>query len=185
MEMRRRFNHCLSPSLSLLFCFAIACSTRAEQNPLAGTPADSQIKYIRTFPRQLLPVDEPPAVKGLGRLFGHKQEPKTDTEKQAENSALADTMRTLALSHDAVDTTVLDAFLSSHPESRWAPALRLERGHRNFHKGFFKRAETDWDQLWEQHKDSLEPGAIAMADEALAQLLESNMGVGNAGENPS
>ena len=156
-------------------------ATAAEaQITLSADPSDEEIGRLRYFPQRVLPVGESSAgtlTSGLRRMLGSSQQPGVSA---TANRALADTLRSLQQPADPRDTAAIETFLAANPASRWTPALRHELARRQFAKGMFPQALEGWDALWDQLKQSSDPGAVAIADEALGQLLEANIGLGKA-----
>ena len=149
----------------------------ASQVPqVSNDPTDEEIGRLRLFGHQLVPV-EPQPKSSFGALFGNKPAPKRSPEN---NQHAVATLRTLQRSTDPRDTTVLEQFVTSHPQSRWAASFRHEINRRKFQQGYFREAVTGWQTLWDELKDRRGQAACDVADEALGQLLEANIGLGDA-----
>lgn len=151
-------------------------SPAASVAPLKNDPTDEEISALRLFPHRLVPV-EPQPKSAFGGLFGNKSTPQRSAES---NEHAVKTLRTLQQSADPNDLTTLEQFIASHPQSRWAASLKHELSRRKFQQGYFKESVAGWQLLWDELKDRRDPSACDVADEALAQLLEAFIGLGDA-----
>jgi RHS repeat-associated protein len=143
----------------------------SEVEPLSEKPSEDELARVRLFPQRIIPVN--PMVKSG---FFSRAKPSTATEDSAPVVA---TLRKVQQSTNPHDTAHLQAFLGTHPKSRWAPSLRHELSRRQCAQGMFVQAIAGWESLWADLKDRREPEALGLADEVLARLLDAYTGMGN------
>lgn len=89
---------------------------------------------------------------------------------QAEDQDLADALRAHRERSKIDDLGALETFLSAHPDTGWAPALRLNLGLTYRHYGYVTRAEAAWRAAWKQGRQALDPEAKALVDRAVGEL---------------
>jgi hypothetical protein len=143
---------------------------------ISDDPSDDEIGRLRLFPQRIVPVEEVGSRSVVKSLFSSK---KTEAAKEG-NIAIAGTLKALQQSAIPLDISQMESFLKAHPQSRWAPALRHELARRQFQQGWFAQGVGGWDTVWVELKDRRDAGAVEVANEALSQLLDANLGMGKA-----
>lgn len=146
--------------------------------PLPDNPSDDEIGQVRLFPQRVVPV-EPAPPSGFARLLNGITGKKPAAPPN-DNPRLSAALRKVQESTDRNDHSALQEFVKANPQSRWTPALRFESARRQFAAGFFVRAITEWDALWDEFKNRLDAGSVAVADEVLSCLIDANMGLSKA-----
>jgi RHS repeat-associated protein len=124
---------------------------------LSGVPTDAEILRARVLPEPIVPIG--PSSPG-------------------ENAALGAALRAY-FDRPALNTLgPIARFMETHPDSVWHPSLLVNAGLVLLRQGFFSRAALDFRAAWNLSKDGSTPGARAVADLAMGQLLvlESRLG---------
>jgi RHS repeat-associated protein len=114
------------------------------------------ISLLRILPEVLLPV-------------GAASPEETETLARALEFYAAD---------PGVGISLLEAFLTHHPSSAWAPSLRANLGAIHYGDGFFSKALSQWEAAWEAVRDSSDPAGRRVADYALGEYLRMNARLG-------
>jgi RHS repeat-associated protein len=127
----------------------------------SAEPTDDEIFQARVFGEPLVPVGEETA------------------DSRAENAALANAL-VGRLAGRSDDASRIEAFLQTYPRSRWRLSLLTNLGMVYRRAGYFSKAITTWEQAWEIGKGVQEPRARALAERALAELLDVNIHFGRA-----
>ena len=167
-------------SLPLILWIFISGIAPAAPSPLSEAPSDTDIRTIRTFPRQLLPVDAPPSqglAAKIGSLIKRTDAPPPDAKADGR------TLRSLlvAMNDPGCDRRkLLDSFVKANPDSRWTPGLRLELAAMEYREGRFLHATEHWEKIWTDFHASTDPAAVSLSDEAIKNLLETYMALGDA-----
>ncbi len=91
----------------------------------------------------------------------------TPSEQAAWSKALADYSADTRTKEAKCD--LLETFLKEHPQSPWAPSIRLNLGLMYHKIGRFTRAIPTLKQAWEATKDLKDPQGKALADHALGE----------------
>ncbi|MEY2429200.1 MAG: hypothetical protein QOJ40_2085, partial [Verrucomicrobiota bacterium] len=151
-----------------------------ELPPLPDSPTDEEIARLRLFPQRIVAVDAAAPSGLLGRLKAGLGSSSARPAPSSDNSQVVSTLRALAAEPRGSQTAGLDGFLAQHGNSRWSAALRFERARRWFISGFFFQALSAWEGLWNELKDRRDAGAVEVADETVARLLEAYIGLGQA-----
>ena len=124
----------------------------------SGEPTDAEISNARVFEEPLIPAGGQPA--------------------KAENVALSAALSAYLHRRSNDDAFAITQFLSAYPESRWRGSILLNLGIVYRLSGYFSKALESWNESWNTLKNETEPQARALADRALAELLELNGRVG-------
>ena len=97
-----------------------------------------------------------------------------------ETQAMVDAIQ--AYQHQTVpdDFHLLEAFLSSYPESAWRVALLTNLGLAYYHFGYFSKAIAAWEGAWQAGRSVSEPRARALVDRAVGELIRMHARLGHA-----
>src|ERR1700723_1541133 len=119
---------------------------------LSPAPNDSEISRTRAFSAPLAPMHRP-AVAG-------------------ENQALSSALTAFKKKNSVDDVTDLTQFINAYPKSRWTPSLKLSAGELLYSNGYYSLAYDNWKSVWEARKDETGREQKAVADRAIAYLLQ-------------
>jgi RHS repeat-associated protein len=128
------------------------------QLSFSAQPTDLEISTARVFPEPLAPLAGKPEL--------------------GEDQALANALTNFKSRKNPDDASALTNFLSSHPHSRWRPALEMNLGLFQFDRGYLTDALTYWNSAWEATKNETDRAVKAVADRSIAELvtLEARLG---------
>jgi RHS repeat-associated protein len=202
--IRNRTGHCAfvyqrAPvvilSALLLMCFPRKMDAGAQENsPIAhiilanvtsasSTPA---VKVNHTLPQVTPPsstfsLPNPATTASLenARLFPEPLVPVGGTPTAADNAALAAALTSYAPSRDI---TVLETYVGANAGSPWLVSVLTNLGLLEFHDGYFSKALADWTQAWNLGKSFTAPGAQAIVNRAVAELLRLDGRVGRVAD---
>lgn len=123
-------------------------------------------------PKDALDFSRRPTVAEFfrSRLFEEPLVPIGGEPTEAENAALASTMRAYAARPTPDDFGSLDDFLAKHPTSSWRAALLTNLGLEAYRTGRYSRTLDAWSEAWRLAKDATEAPARALADRAAGEL---------------
>jgi len=118
---------------------------------LSANPTDLEISTARVFQEPLIPM--------------------SGDVQSGENADLAKAIKAFKAKPDTEDLSPFAMFLDAHPQSRWAPSLKLSLGQIKFQSGYLSEAMALWSSSWEQAKGEKDRGKAAIANGSIANLL--------------
>jgi RHS repeat-associated protein len=134
-------------------------TTAATQFPhFSSEPTDNEISAARVFEEPLIPTKGQP--------------------DKAENLALSLALNAYLHRESNDNVSAITQFLTAYPTSRWRASILLDMGIVYRWTGYFSKALESWEGAWRLLKNETEPQAKALADRALAELMELNARVG-------
>lgn len=143
---------------------AVPRDTPAAPADFSPQPVDSEIATSRAFPNALLPADT-----------------ASTTDPAAQNRILADFLQRYRTTPDAeVARKLLSDFLEGKVPERWRPALELEAAAQLYQRGFFDDCRELAQAVWTQLRERRDVNSALLADRAASQLLDLELGRGNA-----
>lgn len=74
----------------------------------------------------------------------------------------------------------IEIWIAKNPDSRWSKALSFQLADYQYRRGYFSRAITAWDTLWDDLKGKPGNDALHLGNETLARLLHTNVSVARA-----
>lgn len=164
----------------------------AAPQPLApqSVPNFSQTpKSVRIGPRSLKPVKgrtlsaHPSDIElANAHLFEEPLAAMSGTSFAGENDELAKALLSFKSAKDLDNTSALTDFLTRHPNSRWAPSLKLNVGLLRFQSGYLSEALQLWTSAWNSAKGEKGAAQKAIADRAIAEVLLLNARLGRMSE---
>jgi RHS repeat-associated protein len=148
--------------------------------PAVAPPADAGVAAVLNT---VLPANPTPGQLGA---FGRLPEPLLPlgdgAADPAGNAALAAALNAWAAQTAPDDFTVLESFLAAQPASAWAPSLQYNLGRLYYHAGYFTRAIAAYRSVWDSCKTRPEESAVALANQAVAELAAMHARVGRKAE---
>lgn len=146
--------------ISAILCLAILPQGAASAST---TPIHQQVTArelaLATTPRQPILFADPLV--------------RTAPTSAAEDRAVSAAETAYAHRTNPDDFSTLTKFLEQYPHSGWAPALLTNLGLSYFHDGNFSLAISSWKQAWELGKNTADPRARALVDEAVGDLAHA------------
>jgi RHS repeat-associated protein len=131
------------------------------QSPQFSTwPTDDEIFKARVFAEPLVPIG-----------------PTTPEE----NAALARGVMAYLQAGGGENTVDLEALLEARKVSPWRPSLRLNLGIVYRRTGYFLRALGAWEEAWAVASSATDVRGKALADRAVAELVQLHARLGNQG----
>ena len=143
--------HSVSP------CGVRALAGDSEEPHFSQTPTDAEIFSAHVFSQPLVPMG---------------------TTTARENQELAHALTTFLQRSDSDNFGAIEGFLKDHPDSPWRASLLLDLGLAYRYSGWFSKALDCWEQSWALSKNAQAPKQRAIADDAVAELLELNARLG-------
>lgn len=125
---------------------------------LADSASTQEITAARLFPVPLRPIGSMP--------------------EASENRELVRAVRVHVARTVRDDASAFEQFLTAHPRSAWAPALRYHLGSFYYDFGRFSRALALWKAAWEMASAASGAAAQEYADLALGSYLRMNARIG-------
>lgn len=134
-------------------------TTTPSQSPhFSSEPTDDEISAARVFEEPLIPTKGQP--------------------DKAENLALSLALNAYLQRGSNDEVSAITQFLTAYPTSRWRASILLNLGIVYRWTGYFSKALESWEEAWKLLKGETQPQAKALADRALAELMELNSRVG-------
>ena len=118
---------------------------------LPPVPSAEDFFQVRVFAEPLVPIGGIPAPD--------------------ENAALAISLRQFVARGVNEDAAALEAFLASHPGSKWNASLLCNLGTMYYRTGAFSKAVEAWGRSWELSKGAEDEYGRAVADKALGEYV--------------
>jgi len=172
--------------LSSLPLPALAAATD-EKKVAVGTPPPPppKVKVNRTVPK----VTPPPVMPTFSaaptdqemfkaRVFEEPLIPAGAKTAVAENQALAQALLAYVRAKEMEETSSLEIFLKTHPDSPWRVSLLTDLGIVYRKTGQIQKALGAWDEAWRVGKDETEANARAITDRAVGELAQLNARLG-------
>ncbi|HEX2746710.1 MAG TPA: hypothetical protein VHM91_01830, partial [Verrucomicrobiales bacterium] len=122
-------------------------------------PSDQDIALARAFGRRLVALDGTDGAAADNAAFGEFLRRVRDMPADAKRAET-------------------EAWLKTHPHSRWATSLRAEVAGAKYKAGWFAEAREIYQGLWNDLRSREDEAARGLADEALGFLLDSDTGAG-------
>jgi RHS repeat-associated protein len=130
---------------------AVPKVTAPVLEPAFGVNVTSDmISRARVFEEPLIPVGEPTA---------------------EENRALGQLLQTIGSLSREQQAMRIDTFLKDHPASAWRASLQTTAAVLYAREGYYSRAASYWEQVWELTRGATDPGPRTIADYTLGQWL--------------
>jgi YD repeat-containing protein len=98
----------------------------------------------------------------------------------AEDRALLVALKTYHQKTVPDDFGALQTFLIAYPHSGWRLALLTNLGYSYYHYGYFSKAISAFENAWKEGQSLTEPGAKALADRAIGELIRMHARIGHA-----
>lgn len=150
----------------------------------ASPPPAPQVVVNRTLPDVQSPSPDinfstNPSDAEISRthIFAERLVPTGPTTAQ-ENAELSRALTAFLQRTTNDDFSAITQFLSDHPQSAWRASLLLDVGLAYLHAGAYSRVLPYLDESWALTKDAADPSIKAIADRAVAELLETNVHLG-------
>jgi RHS repeat-associated protein len=105
-----------------------------------------------------------------GRIFEEPLVPVGGQPSADENAALASALVGYAKRSGPDDFGALTAFLDSHSQSAWRPALLTDLGLEYYNTAHYSLALDAWTKAWALSKDATDQKGKAIADRAVGEL---------------
>jgi YD repeat-containing protein len=144
---------------------------------------------VRRGPMTLTPVQarslpEHPSDLDIttARLFEEPLTPMSVAPVDGENDALAKAVLAFKKQNEMENVRALTAFIEKYPDSRWVPSLKLNLGLLRFSTGYISQAMELWTAAWQASKNETGVEQKAIADRAIAEILQLNAKVGRTSE---
>jgi len=157
----------------------------AQGAPAVAGTATKKIAVNRTVPKTTAPSQFPrfssePTDDEIfaARVFEEPLIPTTRQTDKAENLALSLALNAYLQRESNDNVSAITTFLTAYPTSRWRGSILLNLGIVYRWTGYFSKALESWEGAWRALKNESEPQAKALADRALAELMELNARVG-------
>ena len=149
---------------SFLFLFILFMGSLGYFGFLKQGP--SEPRFTANVVNQALGVKTPAVA--LDMLTGSFDEPFIPTTKGADKAPLAEVLERYRKDDRLKDRKVdlLEAFLQEHPDSPWAPSVRVNLALHYHRVGRFTRALKQGKQAWEDLEDYKDPRLKALNSRA-------------------
>jgi len=134
----------------------------------------------RTAPQVEAPsgfkLSEDPTDEEITRcgLFSEPLVPMTGSSKGDGNKDLSAALHRYASRTNLDDVSALIEFCERYPETRWCVGVLYNLAHIYYFQGRYSKALATWDQAWQEGKTATDPAAVALANQALAELGKMN-----------
>ncbi|MBV8211628.1 MAG: hypothetical protein JOZ08_00205, partial [Verrucomicrobia bacterium] len=111
-------------------------------------------------------------------LFSEPLVPMSGSAERTDNQALSSALNQYATRSAAEDVSALTGFCDQYPQSRWRVGLFYNLGQIYYFEGYYSKALAAWEQAWDEGKTASEPGAMALVNQAFAELGRMNARLG-------
>ena len=138
---------------------------------------NASVRVNRTVPRVTPPVLEPAfgvhvttEMISRSRIFEETLIPVGEPSAE-ENRVLGQLLQIIASMPRDQQAMRIDEFLKTYPSSAWHPSLQTNAAVLYAREGYYSRAESYWQQVWELTRAGTDPGSRAIADYTLGHWL--------------
>ncbi len=158
----------------------------AERPP--SPPPPPKVKVNRSVPQ----VAPPPVLPSFSehptdteifraRVFQEPLVPNGQTTV-AENQALAGALMAYLKAASREETSAIESYLATNPESPWTASVLLGLGIVYRNTAHFSKALPAYQRVWDLAKGAVDPRAKAVADRALGELVALHSRLGHMQE---
>ncbi len=102
--------------------------------------------------------------------------------KLADNAALAKALKAHVTREPADDFSALEKYLQSNPNSPWSASVLTNLGLQYFSTGWFSKTIPAWEKAWSLSRTETGIETKAVADHAIAELINMHARLGHAKE---
>jgi RHS repeat-associated protein len=111
-------------------------------------------------------------------LFSEPLVPMMRSAEKVDNLALSSALNQYATRNSAEDVSALTGFCAQYPQSRWRVALLYNLAKIYYFEGYYSKALASWEEAWDRGETATDAAAIALVNQAFAELGRMNARLG-------